>query len=210
VAASGGGEEVAAESGADALSVTGLRGALSQAEISRALEPRMPQFARCVQQRSGELEWLSGHLLLEFKIALDGKVLVVYPRESDLGDRAAERCIVERAQAAHFPAPHGGEAEFTWPLDIPLSDDVREPVALTSEHVAAVVEQNRALIDATCGAGSYTLTAYIEPSGKVVSAGAAAADASSALNLDCVSDAIEGFTFASPGSYVAKVSFTLP
>jgi hypothetical protein len=207
---SGSGQEAPASESRDELSVSGLRGTLSQSEIQNALAPRMPKFGQCVQKRNGELGWISGHLALEFHVALDGQVSTVYPRESSLGDRSAERCIVELAQATRFPAPHGGEADFSWSLDVPLDDSVREPVALASEHVAAVIEQNRALIDATCGGGNYTITAYIEPSGKLATLGAAAADAASALNLDCVIETIEAFVFASPGSYVAKVSFQLP
>jgi hypothetical protein len=209
-AAASGAEAAPAAQEQDELGVTGLRGTLSQSEIQNALEPRMLKFARCVQQRSQQLAWISGRVALEFHVALDGSVGSVYPRESNLGDREAERCIVALAQATRFPAPRGGEADFSWSLEMPLDDDVREPVVLAAEDVAAVIAQNRPLIDSTCGVGNYTVTAYLDPSGKVAAAGAAAADGPSALNLDCVTEAIEAFVFASPGSYVAKVSFQLP
>jgi hypothetical protein len=204
------GEEAPARAAADELSVVGLRGTLSQNEIQGALEPRMLKFAQCVQRRSEQLDVISGGMALEFHVALDGKVGSVYPRESSLGDREAERCVLALAQATRFPAPHGGEADFSWSFEVPPDDSVREPVALSAEDVAGVIVQNRALIDATCGTGSYLVTAYIDPSGKVAAVGAAARDAPSALNLDCVTEAIENFVFASPGSYVAKVTFPLP
>lgn len=207
---SSGGESSAERGAEDGLSVVGLRGTLSQSEIQGALEPRMLKFAGCVQRRSEALDVISGGMALEFHVALDGKVGSVYPRESSLGDREAERCVLELAQATRFPAPHGGEADFSWSFEVPLDDGVREPVALGPEHVAEVIAQNRSLIDATCGTGSYVLTAYIDPTGKVAAVGAAAGDAPNALNLDCVTEAVEGFVFASPGSYMAKVTFPLP
>jgi hypothetical protein len=209
-AAESSGDEASERGAEEGMSVVGLRGTLSQTEIQGALEPRMLKFARCVQRRSEALDVISGGMALEFHVALDGQVGSVYPRESSLGDREAERCVLELAQGTRFPAPHGGEADFSWSFEVPLDDAVREPVALAAEHVADVMAQNRALIDATCGSGSYVLTAYIDPTGKVAAVGAAAGDAPSALNLDCVTDAVEGFVFASPGSYVAKVTFQLP
>jgi hypothetical protein len=209
-AAQSSGQEAPEAAAQDGMSVTGLRGTLSQNEIQGALEPRMLKFAQCVQRRSEQLDVIAGGMALEFHVALDGKVDSVYPRESNLGDREAERCVLALALATRFPAPRGGEAEFSWSFEVPPDDSVREPVALSAEDVAGVIEQNRALIDATCGTGSYLVTAYIDPSGKAVAVGAAARDAPSALNLDCVTEAIENFTFASPGSYVAKVTFPLP
>src|SRR5690242_10697354 len=76
----------------DEMGVSGLRGTLTQEEIRNALEPRMLKFARCVQQRSEAVEWLSGRMLLEFHVAIDGRVARVYPRESSMGDRITERC----------------------------------------------------------------------------------------------------------------------
>jgi hypothetical protein len=194
----------------DSLSIEGLRGTLSQDEVQNALEPRMPKFARCVQKRSGDVEWLAGHVSLEFHVKIDGSVDSVYPRESSMGDRATERCIEEVAKTTRFPAPHGGEAEFAWSLDVPLDDAVREPVALGAQDVAEVLTTNLPLVESTCGAGNYGVTAYVDPEGKVVAAGVAAADQQSAAKLDCVSETVQRFVFASPGSYAAKVTFSIP
>src|SRR5688500_4303567 len=71
------GQEREHEGEQDSLSVQGLRGTLSQEEVQNALEPRMPKFARCVQKRSDQVEWLSGHVALEFHVKLDGSVATV-------------------------------------------------------------------------------------------------------------------------------------
>jgi len=204
------GDEREEDASNDSLNVQGLRGTLSQYEVQNALEPRMPKFARCVQKRSGEVEWLSGHVSLEFHVNLDGSVASVYPRESSMGDRATERCIGEVAKGTRFPAPHGGEADFAWSLDVPLDDTVREPVALTGADVAEALVQHIPLLESACGAGSYGVTAYVDPEGKVVAAGVSAGDQTSAAKLDCVSETVQNFVFASPGSYAAKVTFSIP
>lgn len=209
-AESSAGSEREADAAEDSLSIEGLRGTLSQDEVQNALEPRMPKFARCVQKRSDQVEWLSGHVSLEFHVKADGSVATVYPRETSMGDRATERCIEEVAKGTRFPAPHGGEADFAWSLDVPLDGSIREPVALGAVDVAEVLAQNTPLVESACGAGSYGVTAYVDPEGKVVAAGVSAGDQVSAGKLDCVSETVQSFVFASPGSYAAKVTFSIP
>ncbi len=192
----------------DELAITGLRGTLSQSEIQNALEPRMLKFSRCVQRRSGDLEWLSGKVDLTFHIALDGSVANVFPSASSMGDRETERCMLDVAKSVHFPAPHGGEADFSWPLEVPLDSDVRAPITWDPAQFNAVLLMNAETALATC-IGAFSITAYIDSDGHVVAAGAAADNASDAEKLDCISDAIKTWTFPSPGSYPAKVSFNL-
>lgn len=206
---SSGGEE-RREEREDSLAISGIRGTLSQDEIKKALNPRMSKFARCIQQRSGDVEWLAGSVNIEFRIKVDGSVALAYPRDSSLGDRATERCVIEVAQATRFPAPHGGEADFAWSFEVPLDGSIREPVSLPDETVQSALGTQSGALASSCGAGSYGVTAYVDPEGKVVAAGASAADEQSAQQLDCVASAVQSFTFPSPGSYAAKVRFSVP
>ncbi len=192
----------------DALAITGLRGTLSQSEIQGALEPRMMKFSRCVQQRASSVEWLSGKVELTFHIALDGSVASVFPSASSMGDRETERCLLEVAKNVRFPAPHGGEADFSWPLEVPLDSDVREPVVWDPAQFNEVLLANAETALTTC-IGSFAITAYIDPDGHVVAAGASTPNLNDAEKLDCISAAIKAWTFPSPGSYAAKVSFNL-
>jgi hypothetical protein len=207
---SSGGDEPRREEREDALAISGLRGTLSQEEIKKALDPRMGKFARCVQQRAGELEWLAGGVNIEFRVKVDGSVAFVYPRDSSLGDRATERCVIEVAQATRFPAPHGGEADFAWSFEVPLDGSIREPVSLPDETIQGVLSAQSGSLASSCGGGSYGVTAYVDPDGKVVAAGASAGDEQSAQHLDCVAAAVQAFVFPSPGSYAAKNRFSVP
>jgi len=193
----------------DELAVTGLLGTLSQSEIQNALEPRMLKFSRCVQRRSDAVEWLSGRVEFSFHVALDGSVTSVFPLASSMGDRDTERCMLDVARSIRFPEPHGGEAEFQWPLEVPLDPDIREPVVWDAAQASEVLLSNaQAALDA-CGGGAFSITAYVDPEGHVVAAGAAADDEAGASKLDCITEAVKAWTFPSPGSYAAKVSFGL-
>ena len=193
----------------DELAITGLRGTLSQTEIQNALEPRLLKFSRCVQRRSENVEWLSGKTEFSFHIALDGSVASVFPSSSTMGDRETERCMLDVARSVRFPAPHGGEADFSWPIEVPLDSEVRPPVTWDAAQASDVLLNNAQTAIDACGGGSFSITAYVDPEGRVVSAGAAASDVSDAEKLDCISDAVKAWTFPSPGSYAAKVSFGL-
>jgi hypothetical protein len=189
------------------LSVSGLLGTLSSTEIKRALDPHMPEFARCLGRYAEELPWLSGQLHMAFRVGVDGRVRRVFPAQSDLGDRNTERCLLEVAAATRFPAPHGGEAEFTWSVEGPRDPDVRSPDAYLG--VAAALPVLRAAV-ATCDAQGLSVTAYVDDGGRVVSAGAASPQNPTDESLDCVARGLVGLALASPGSYAAKLEVLLP
>jgi hypothetical protein len=195
------------ESSSDALSITGLRGTLSQHEIQGALEPRMMKFSRCVQKRSGDVEWVSGAMAFEFKVALDGSVASVYPKQSSMGDRETERCMLDVAKSTRFPAPHGGEAEFSWSLEVPLDSEIRTPVPWSAVEAGTVLSERAPELSSQCGAGPFDLTAYVDVDGKVVAVGGAVQSEASAAQLDCVTQLVQTWVFPSPGSYAAKLNF---
>lgn len=200
----------------ESLSVSGLRGTLSQHEIEGALKPRLPKFLRCAQQRLASLDVLAGSITFSFHVATNGDVPGVSPIASTLGDRATERCMLEVAHSTRFPPPHGGEADFTWPLELPGDPDVRAPVPLGSDAArSALLGKSRDVsagdtLHASCGGGQVVVTAYVDTNGAPLAVGVAAPDLATPTELDCIADGVSAWTFASPGSYVGKVTFTLP
>ena len=194
----------------DTMVVSGLHGTLTQQEIQNALDPRLPKFLRCVAQRRSEVEVLAGEITFSFHIATSGAVASVKPSASTLGDREAERCMLQVAEGTRFPEPHGGEADFTWPLEVPLDAELRAPVELASDDARSALAPHLDELAARCGGGQVIVTAYVEPSGEVQSAGVASPDIASPAQLDCISEAVRGLRLPSPGSYLGKVSFTVP
>jgi hypothetical protein len=200
----------------ESLSVSGLRGTLSQQEIEGALRPRLPKFLRCAQQRLGDVEVLAGSITLAFHVATNGAVPGVSPIASSLGDRETERCMLEVAQSTRFPPPHGGEADFTWPLELPGDPDVRAPVALSTDAArSAIGAKSRDVtagesLHASCGGGQMVVTAYVDTSGAALAVGVSTPDLATPTELDCIANGVRAWTFDSPGSYVGKVTFSLP
>jgi hypothetical protein len=133
----------------------------------------------------------------------------VYPAESSLGDRDVETCILGVAQRAHFPHPHGGEAEFSWGFALDPPSDVRTPVLLASGGVDELVESQETLVRGQCGQGPYHVTAYVQPGGAVLAAGVSTDSTETAAHLDCVATAVRAWVFPDPGSYAGKVSFSI-
>lgn len=190
--------------------VSGLRGTLSQEEIDGALRPKLPRMLGCIQQRRDVLEVLAGSLTLAFSVDTEGRVVAVHPRDSTLGDRETERCIVALAAATRFPPPHGGPADFGWPLEVDPDEDVRAPVALSPDGLAGALRTQGAGLLARCGGSQVVVTMYVQPDGSVAAAGAAAPDGATEAQLDCVSEGVRGWKLASPGSYLGKLSVALP
>lgn len=200
------------ERGADPASgpqITGLMGTIRQDQVVGAMEPRSPALLRCLAPRLSEVEFLGGEVELSFRIREDGSVLWVYPSRTTIGDRAAERCVVDVASRVRFPRPRGGEAEFSWRFAFDAPEDVRAPVAWDAARVGAAIASGGAGLASRCGASGARVTAYVAPGGRVLSAGASVSDDASAAALDCVADAVRGWSMPDPGSYAAKVTFDL-
>jgi hypothetical protein len=190
-------------------SITGLMGTISQDAVQSTLEPRMDSFMHCFETRLTTVRFLGGNIRLAFRVHTDGTVMWVYPAESSLGDRDVETCIMGVAQRAHFPHPHGGEAEFSWGFALDPPSDVRAPIAFASGGIDALIEAQEHGVRTACGQGPYHVTAYVQPGGAVLAAGVATDSTDAAARLDCVAGAVRAWHFPDPGSYAGKVSFTL-
>jgi hypothetical protein len=197
------------EAASEGVAVTGLMGTISQDAVRNALEPHMTAFARCFSNRMGDVEFLSGDITMSFRVDTSGNVLWVYPSASTIGDRETETCVLDVARRSHFAAPHGGEAEFTWGFGLDAAEDVRLPTSWPETHVAEVVTANRGALTSCGRTSGFSITAYVAPGGTVMAAGGTAPDADALPALDCVVTAVRGWTMPDPGSYAAKVSFSI-
>lgn len=186
-------------------------GTIPERKILATLEPKLPRFQRCFERGAQEVEFISGRMEFYFRVAVDGRVEWVYPRASTVGHRGTEQCLLEVAKAARFPEPKGGgAAELAWGFEIDPPDSVRPPVAWDDARVSSVLGANRASLD-ECGPGASGLevTAYVSPGGEVLACGGSATSRENAESIDCVVQAVRGWKFPDPGSYAAKVSFSV-
>jgi hypothetical protein len=208
-AASSGSESVPGQH--PGMQVEGLLGTIPQRRIEETLHAQLPGFQRCFFDGMAEVDVLAGHMKFYFRVGLDGRVEWVSPRGSSIGHRPTELCLLTLAKKTRFPEPKGGgPAEFVWGFEIEMADGVRAPVAWPEAKVSAVVDAQRAsLDDCELGGSHYVVTAYVAPGGGVSAAGAAADTQAAADKIDCVVSAVKRWPMPDPGSYPAKVSFSL-
>lgn len=194
----------------DGLAISGLMGTIRQDQVENALHPRLPRFQRCFEQRMGTVELLGGEIRMAFRIHVDGTVAWVYPSESDIGDRDTERCVLGIAASTRFPQPRGGEAEFQWGFGLDPADDLRPPLHWREDSLGRAADEVAAL-GRRCNARGpgHTITAYISPGGEVLAAGGTMPDQDAGDALDCILEGVRGMAMPDPGSYPAKITFTV-
>lgn len=188
----------------------GITGSLDRYAVSQALDPRNEDFARCFYDRGRRVRGLGGSIRLQFRVDPTGRVLSVHPIDSTLGDRQLERCMMDVGSTTRFPRPNGNaEAQFAWSMNLDPSDGTSHPMTWDPGVVQAVVRQRRHELMNRCeprGSGAIQVTAYVSPRGRVVAAGAAAADAEVDQDLDCIVDAVRRWRMPGPRRR-AKVTF---
>jgi hypothetical protein len=182
-------------------------GELDEGKVNQTFESLTSSLGDCLQKGAGHVEFIGGHVKFFVRIGADGSAKWAYLSESTIGDRATERCMLDAAKGAHWPAPAGGEGQAQKAFDFDPSPDVRAPVPWASDRAAAPVAHARAKL-AHCNAhGRFRATAYVQTDGSVLSAGVAPPDDRAEQASDCVVGIVKGLKFTSPGSWPAKISF---
>ncbi len=185
-----------------------------EAEIGGLNEEAMDQaFASldvngCIDAQSGKLDQLGGELRLKLRIDRRGATRWAYLSRSTLGDRDAEKCVLDLVKAKTWPKPLGGEglAEKDF-----VVDPRTEPVALDERRTQAPVAHARAEAG-KCRRGvpgSFFATVYLHADGRVVTAGVAVPSEKGEDVADCVVEALRKVRFrgAGPDARPVKLSF---
>ena len=94
----------------------------------------MPRFGDCLSQASSRVEFIGGHVKFFVRIALDGTAKWAYLSESTIGDRDAERCMLNVAKGTRWPMPAEGEGQAQKAFDFDPSPDVRDAVPWGRSH----------------------------------------------------------------------------
>jgi len=153
-----------------------------------------------------------GDVAFFLKIDTSGHVVHAHVDRSTIGDRETEKCMLRALQKRSWPAPQGGEiglARSSLGFDPP--SDARPPTDWPPSRVDDAVRGVRDEIS-SCkrgASGELTATVYVDPEGAPLTVGVAASDESGASAVDCVVGVLTKVTYPSPGSWPAKVTFTL-
>jgi hypothetical protein len=190
-------------------------GVIDENAAKKVIVQLTPTIQRCHTSNLKRVEYLAGDIKFYIRIGDDGRAKWTYLEESNLGDREAERCIVDALGGATWPKPEGGpQAELRSSFGFDAPGDVRAPYEWSADKVAAVIGKHMSDLD-KCTEGTnakFKITAYVEPdgkNGKVQAVGVATSSEKGADKVDCVVDAVKKMKMPSPGSYAVKVSFAL-
>lgn len=186
-------------------------GGLSEYDVERQFRALQPRVVACVRSASSRLEVIGGSVSVKLRVDREGNVRWAYLADTDLGDREAERCVLDLVKSREWPEPKGGDglAEMAFevePIEPPAEMPERGSEQLAKRASKATRKCMRGI------RGDFVATAYVGPDGRVVSAGVAPPDENGEKASDCISDALRELRVKARGRArtASKVSFSLP
>lgn len=190
-------------------------GTIDEKQAGKIVNQLTPTIQKCHTSNLKRVEFLGGDLKFYVRIGEDGRAKWVYFEDSSLGDREAEKCMLDVLGGAQWPKPEGGpQAELRSSFGFDAPGDVRQPTFWESDKIAATIGKHMKELD-KCTDGvkaKFIVTAYVEPhgkEGKVMTAGVATSSQEGADKIDCLVDTVKKIKMPSPGSWAAKVTFQL-
>jgi hypothetical protein len=184
-------------------------GALDDGKVKQTFEHASGRLNGCFTKGTARVAYLGGEVRFVVRVAKDGSARWAYIKDSTLGDRETESCMLDVLKGASWPRPEGGEglAENTFSFD-PGSEE-RPPVAWSPAELGPAQKKVKSAL-AKCkqeaGTKSLKATMYVETDGKAQSIGVASGDEKGDAAARCVIEALKAIKFPSPGSYASKVT----
>ena len=188
-------------------------GALDATKVQAVFDGAAGALTQCYAQGVGRNELLAGDVKLAVRVAEDGSTRYAFFKDSTLGDRATEECMLGVLRKQTWPKPVGGKegnADTTFGFD--PGDENRPPVEWTEARMGDAYKKAKPALSkcrADAGAGPLKATLYVSTEGQAIGVGLSGADAKSEDAARCVVDLLAGLKYASPGSYAAKVTIVI-
>ena len=187
-------------------------GGLNEEKVDKTFQRALTDFQRCLDDGAKRVEFLGGTVSFFLKIDVHGKVDHAHLEKSTIGDRDTEKCMLDSLRTKSWPKPVGGVhglARKSFDFDPP--NDVRAPTTWDGEHVSdAVSKLSRKVSACKKGAsGAFEATVYVSTDGSVMAAGVTPPDEAGESDVDCLVATLKAATLPSPGSWPAKVTFSL-
>lgn len=188
-------------------------GALDEGKVRAAFNASAPALSDCFRSGTERIAFLAGEIKFGVRVGEDGATLRVFAKESTIGDRQTEQCMLNVVRKIRWPKPEGGRegiAESSFSFE--ASDEERPPIEWSEARMGDGYKRAKPALSkckADASAGTMRATLYVETDGKAMGVGISGADAKSEDAASCVVEVLRGTTFASPGSYAAKVTITI-
>jgi len=185
-------------------------GALDSGKVQDVFDKAGEALKQCYSRGVGSIGFMAGEIRFSVRVSEDGSTKYVFVKDSTLGDRTTEACMLGILKSQTWPRPQGGkEGNAETSFEFQPGDEERPPVEWAEGRMGDAYKKARTAL-AKCrkdaGAGPMKATLYVETDGKALGVGVSGADAKSEEAASCVVELLKGVNFASPGSYAAKVT----
>ncbi len=185
-------------------------GALDEEATRKGFERASKGLMACYEKGAARVPFLAGDVAFYVRVAGDGSTKYAYVRDSSLGDRRVEECMLGVLKGIHWPQPVGGaEGEAKNDFHFEPGTDERPPVTWQPAQLGSPFRNAKEALrqcQRSAGAGPMKVTMYVETDGKPLAVGVSASDEKGEKAAACVVDALSNLTFPSPGSYASKVT----
>jgi hypothetical protein len=188
-------------------------GALDAGKVQAVFDGAAGALKQCYAQGVGRNELLAGDVKVAVRVAEDGSTRYAFFKDSTLGDRATEECMLAVLRKKTWPKPVGGKegnADTSFGFD--PGDENRPPIDWTEARMGDAYKKAKPALTkcrSDAGAGPLKATLYVSTEGQATSVGLSGADAKSEDAAKCVVGVLSGLKYASPGSYAAKVTISI-
>jgi hypothetical protein len=182
-------------------------GGMNEDAVEKKFRGLMKPIIGCFEGGSTRVEQIGGSFTVSFRVDRAGKTRWAYMKASTIGDRGTESCILDLVRNEPWPKPLSGEGLAEKTMEIEPS---KAPHTVDVKRMRTVVKlaQKRA---ATCRngvRGAFLATVYLEPNGRVRTAGVATPNEKGDAVADCITSEIQKLKFTPTGK-LAKVSFEM-
>ncbi len=184
-------------------------GGMNEEKVQAAFERAAPRLSRCYQRGVQRLPYLGGEIRFKVRVTEEGAARWAFVKDSTLGDRETETCMLGVLKATRWPKPVGGEGLAENSFTFEPSSDERPPVPWTPDQLGTPYKKAQPALNSCrsqAGGTQLKATLYIDTDGKPLSVGVSSADERGEEAAECVAGALREITFPSPGSYASKVS----
>jgi hypothetical protein len=187
-------------------------GGLDESKVKQVFQRSAARISACYDKGSERIPYLAGEVSFRLRITQEGSVRWAHVKESSLGDRATEECMLAILKSASWPHPEGGEGLAENSFTFESGGEERPPIAWSPEQLGQPFRKAHgelAKCRSSAGTGVIKATLYVDTDGKASAVGVATADERGEAAVSCVIDTLKSLTFPSPGSYASKVSVTI-
>ena len=184
-------------------------GGLDEDRVKRAFEKAAPAISACFDRGVERIPFLRGDVAFKLRIARDGATRWAYVKDSTLGDRKTEACMLDVLKGVSWPRPLGGEGLAENSFSFEPGGDAAKPVDWSPAQLGASLATTQSELSRCrrkAGTGKLKATLYVAPDGKPRAVGVSTADERGEPAASCVVEAINTMTFPSPDGPAAKVT----